>query len=76
MMSTDEYRYVATCQECGHEGVEIWRSDERANDTSTWVGFDTEPADPYLVFRQRAAPFRPVCECGSRNIARGKHLSD
>ena len=74
-MSTDEYRYVATCQACDHEGIEVKRSDEEANETSEWVGFISEPADPYLVLRKRVAPFRAVCECGSRDIIRGEHLT-
>ena len=74
-MSTDEYRYVATCQACGREGVEVKRSDEEANETSEWIGFINEPADPYLVHRKRVAPFRAACACGSRDIVRGEILT-
>lgn len=75
-MSTDEYRYVAKCQACDCVGVEVRRSDERANETSEWEGFKKEPADPYLVHRKRVTPYRAVCECGSRDIVRGERLTD
>lgn len=74
-MSTDEYRYKASCQACGREGVEVQRSDESANETSEWIGFENEPADPYLVHRKRVTPYRAVCECGSRDIVRGERLT-
>ena len=74
-MSTDEYRYVASCQACGREGVEVRRSDEGANETSEWIGFINEPAAPDLVHRKKVAPFRAACECGSRDIVRGERLT-
>ena len=74
-MSTDEYRYVASCQACGREGVEVRRSDESANETSEWIGFENEPADPYFVHRKRVTQYRAVCECGSQDIVRGERLT-
>ena len=74
-MSTDEYRYVASCQACGREGVEVRRSDESANETSEWIGFINEHADPDLVHRKRVARIRAACKCGSRDIVRGESLT-
>lgn len=75
-MSTDRYRYVAKCLNCGHEGIEVVQSDEGANETSTWTGFITAASDRYLVYRRRVGVTKPLCECGCQDIVRGALLGD
>lgn len=70
-MSSDEYRYKATCVDCGHEGVQVSRTDERGNTDDSWEGFDTVPASDYEFHRKRSDGPRPVCKCGSKNVVIG-----
>ncbi|EJM09775.1 hypothetical protein PMI21_05507 [Pseudomonas sp. GM18] len=67
-MSWDERRYKATCSDCGHEGVQIWRSDEWGRTEERWEGFNTVPANDYELYRKRSEAIIPVCKCGSRNV--------
>lgn len=73
-MSWDESRYTATCSSCGHEGVEVSRSDDWGNSETRWEGFATVPASDYEYYRGRSEARVPECKCGSKSILRGKVL--
>ncbi|MNP82360.1 hypothetical protein D3C76_1809700 [compost metagenome] len=67
-MSWIETRYKATCTDCGHEGVQIWRSDDWGRTEERWEGFSTILANNYEFYRKRSEAMIPVCKCGSRNV--------
>jgi hypothetical protein len=70
-MSWDENRYKATCGVCGHEGVQIRRSNDHGQSDDRWEGFDTVPANEYEYHRKRSEARVPVCNCKSQNIIVG-----
>ncbi len=73
-MSWDESRYKATCSACGHEGIQVKRSDDWGRTEERWEGFDTTPANDYEYYRKRSDALVPVCKCGSKNIAVGQAM--
>lgn len=75
-MSWDHYRYEAICKQCNHIGVCIKSSNDWNESKTTWEGFNTKSADPYLVGRMHIDEMTPVCHCGSTDIEVGKILRD
>lgn len=67
-MSWDESKYKATCSDCGHEGVQVWRSDDWGRTEERWEGFNIVPANDYELYRKRSEATIPMCKCGSRNV--------
>ncbi len=74
-MSWDESRRKATCAQCGHQGVQIARSDDWGRSEDRWDGFDTVPANDYEYHRGRSQAHVPICKCGSRSIEIGPVIS-
>ena len=70
-MSWDESRYKATCNACGHEGVQVRRSNELGVPDDRWEGFETVPANDYEYYRKRSEAHVPVCHCKSKDIVVG-----
>lgn len=68
-MSWDETRHKATCSQCGHDGVQINRSDDWGRSETSWEGFDTVPASDYEYHRGRSEALVPKCKCGSKSIS-------
>ncbi|VVO78958.1 hypothetical protein PS870_01688 [Pseudomonas fluorescens] len=67
-MSWDESRYRAICRDCGHEGVQVSRSDDWGRTEALWEGFNTTPANDYELHRKHSDEQAPICKCGSRNV--------
>lgn len=77
-MGWDYARYIATCKQCGHQGVCIRGDDDWMRTSTSWEGFSQIEPDPTAVGRKRASPqdMRPVCKCGSYNITVGEQIKD
>jgi len=67
-MSWTHHRLEARCCACGATGYQIESDDDWGRFEVRWDGFDAQPADAYLVGRQRVDRARPVCKCGSTDI--------
>lgn len=77
-MGWEYTRYIAKCNECGHEGVCTQGSDDWCRSSTSWEGFDNETPDVNAVARKRSdlRESRPLCICGSRDIEVGKVIKD
>jgi hypothetical protein len=75
-MSWDHDKYQAECRKCGHTGFVILSSDDWGRSSTSWEGFQNKAPHLTEVARMRAGPrdFSPVCECGSRDVVRGKYI--
>ena len=71
-------KYEAQCRTCGRKGFVIEASDDWGRSETTWEGFDNEPPDPTAVGRKRvdARDLTPVCQCGSKSVARGAYIGE
>lgn len=70
-MGWDESRHKATCGSCGHEGVQVRRSNDYGESDDRWEGFATVPAKECDYHRKRSGARVPVCNCKSQNIIVG-----
>lgn len=70
-MSWDESRYIATCSACGHEGIQVSRSNDHGETVDWWEGFEAVPASEYEYHRKRSERYVPICKCKSQSIVIG-----
>ncbi|WP_152973131.1 hypothetical protein [Pseudomonas asplenii] len=75
-MSWDERRFKATCSDCGHEGVQVIRSDDWGRTEQSWEGFDTVSAEDYEHHRGRSEALVPICKCKCKNIIIGQVIPE
>lgn len=75
-MGWEHDRYEAVCENCGHRGVVVESSDDWGRFARRYEGFGNVEPSATAVGRRRsdARQLSPLCDCGSRSVARGGRL--